>query len=293
MRIALAQMNVVAGRPDINSSVILKMIKEANNNADLIIFPGLCLTGSFFGCLNKQNAFLLDCEYYAQKIIKASNNIAVIFGSIATDDATNEIFIAAYNGELIDKQPVLTFSAKSPNKPFALNFSGNIVRLLITDITSSVEFDFSQPDISADYDLLINMSSVPFAINRNKKRHDILSYHARNTAKPVIAVNNIGIQNTGKVVYIYDGCSTAYNKDGNPAAYCEPFLNGIEYFDTDTHDICNRPFKNETESVFNALSYGIKQFLQMIQMKKVVIGASGGIDSAVAAALYWKSGGLE
>lgn len=141
-----------------------------------------------------------------------------------------------------------------------------------------------------DVDLFVNISSSPYTLNKNTKRHRVFSNQAKNTHTPLIYVNNIGIQNNGKTIYTFDGSSTIYDSSGNIAACCQPYQESLVIVDMDLTKATPTPIKLaeeiETPAIFHALEYGIKKFTKQIGMDKVVIGVSGGIDSAVAAALY-------
>lgn len=142
-----------------------------------------------------------------------------------------------------------------------------------------------------DVDLFVNISNSPYTLGKNNKRNRVFASHAKATSAPLIYVNNIGIQNNGKTIYTFDGSSTVYDADGKIIAMNAPY--------TDKLTIVDVPLKNEPActaieinedtdiaNIYTALRYGIKKFLQDIHMEKIVIGVSGGIDSAVAAALY-------
>ncbi|MCR5175830.1 MAG: NAD(+) synthase [Anaerovibrio sp.] len=155
----------------------------------------------------------------------------------------------------------------------------------------SDNYHFSPVDVLAEkgIDFLVNISSSPYTIGKNTKRHKIFGNTAKATGAPLFYVNNIGIQNNGKTVYTFDGASTVYSTKGYPVDCIDKYTENLHYIDFET--ISQLPEykpnpKKEIGNIFDSLAYGIKAFLADIGMKKVVIGISGGIDSAVAAALY-------
>lgn len=138
-------------------------------------------------------------------------------------------------------------------------------------------------------DLIINLSSSPFTLGKNNKRNRVFSRQARETGVPLIYVNNVGLQNNGKTVYTFDGFSTVYDRQGRIIAYCPPFTETLEYLELAGEPSLpprSVPDDFTIDSLYQAVSYGIRKFLQSINMTKVVIGISGGIDSAVNAALF-------
>ncbi|SHJ91165.1 NAD(+) synthase [Propionispora hippei] len=140
--------------------------------------------------------------------------------------------------------------------------------------------------------LIINISSSPYTLNKNNKRNRVFSEQARYAGVPLIYVNNVGLQNNGKTLYTFDGFSTVYNGQGDVVAYCPPF---IALTQTITLDLQTKglelppittPNDQDMKSMYTALRYGVEKFTAAIGIRKVVIGISGGIDSAVSAALY-------
>jgi len=133
----------------------------------------------------------------------------------------------------------------------------------------------------------IKNSSEPFSLN--KKSPDKINC-------PVIRVGCVGIQNTGKTIYTFDGASAVYNSRGELVQRAEPFKECLNFVDLEKIDkmpAITLPEVSEAEKIYQAINFGVKEFLAQIGMKKVVIGVSGGIDSAVAAAIYVKVLGAE
>ena len=86
LKIACGQMEIIAGRPDLNTKKILQVINLARKEAvDILVFPELTVPGSLIGDLWEQISFLKDCEAYGQQIVAATQGIAVIFGNVAID----------------------------------------------------------------------------------------------------------------------------------------------------------------------------------------------------------------
>lgn len=143
-------------------------------------------------------------------------------------------------------------------------------------------------------DLIVNCSSSPYTIHKQKQRRALFSAQAKQYHTPIAYTNHVGIQNNGKNIYIYDGCSTLYDVNGSVVEEVPAFENTVR--PTLLKDTVWQPQPTvslQTEStptyiptLFKALQYGIRQFLAQTGIKKIVIGASGGIDSALNAALY-------
>ncbi|MDB5104974.1 MAG: nadE [Fibrobacteres bacterium] len=173
-------------------------------------------------------------------------------------------------------------------------------------------------------DFLLNLSSSPFTAGKNEKRNRVFSYKVRNLGIPLFYVNCVSLQNNGKTVFTFDGRSTAYAADGRIRAESAAFAPDLTpvalEWRGDKADLAapqdpaapsggptakaakpggkaegkapERKTKSDAEADRHireyhlALRYGAKAFLDSIGQDRVVIGVSGGIDSAVAAALY-------
>lgn len=140
--------------------------------------------------------------------------------------------------------------------------------------------------------LLCNLSCSPYTLGKNRKRNRLFSAQARAAGIPLIYCNNVGIQNNGKNIFTYDGCTSAYNGDGTLVTSAEMYADTTLEFTWDTSQNCINPtcapakLPQEPESVYKALRYGTAKFLQQCGIKRMTIGLSGGIDSAVTAAMY-------
>ncbi|MBW5382472.1 nitrilase-related carbon-nitrogen hydrolase, partial [Brachyspira pilosicoli] len=112
MKIAICQFEIIPSMPVINASKMIKYIEEARDNeADIIVFPELSVSGYMVGDMWESESFVRECERLGEEIIKASKDIYVIFGNIALDKAKknfdgrvrkyNALFVAK-DGKLID-----------------------------------------------------------------------------------------------------------------------------------------------------------------------------------------------
>lgn len=138
--------------------------------------------------------------------------------------------------------------------------------------------------------LLFNLSSSPFTLGKNDKRHRMLSAACRRLAVPMLYVNHRGLQNNGKTCYTFDGMTAAYDAAGTLVGEAAPYTEEISHFLFDAETRALRPetpmLPHTGDMLLPALRYGVSEFLSAIHASRVVIGLSGGIDSAVNAALY-------
>ncbi len=338
LRIALGQMEVMPGRPDLNCRTMLDMIEEARaQKAEIVIFPEMALPGYFLGDTWEQRAFLLDCKEYGRIVVAASRDICVLFGNVGVDwnKIGDDGRVRKYNAFFIAQDGRLRggenypypFRIKTlqPNyrefddtrhfyslRKLALEMGKAVEELLLpVDIEMAGEpfklgcilcedgwsEEYAVKPIAAIHrngpvNLYVNISASPFTLGKNNKRNRVFSKQVAAAGVPLIYVNNVGIQNIGKTVYTFDGYSTVYDAAGETIDYCPPFSAGLKIVELDLSACAGKrpgvkvPDDRDIASIYKALHYGVSKFLSAIGMKKVVIGVSGGIDSAVSACLY-------
>lgn len=138
-------------------------------------------------------------------------------------------------------------------------------------------------------DFVVNLSSSPYTIGKNETLQRRFAREAAALHVPIFYVNHVGVQNNGKTVYPFDGRSTVYDRHGQiraaAPAYQETLLS-ISLEILEERPVVSAAAPDETEDLFHALTYGLRHFMDALSLRRVVIGLSGGIDSAVAAALF-------
>lgn len=140
-------------------------------------------------------------------------------------------------------------------------------------------------------DFLVNASASPFTFDKNHKRHRVFMAASSAVKRPVVYVNKTGVQNNGKTVFTFDGSSCVYDGAGNvlegPAAFEEGTLDvDLPRAGAGSFGGPVPPLRDSIATLSKAVLYGTERFLRQCGADRVVIGASGGIDSAVVASLY-------
>lgn len=198
-------------------------------------------------------------------------------------------------------------------KPIKIKFGDKTIKigLFICEDGWTENYRINLPELLTKNgaELLINLSCSPFTLNKNKKRNNLFSIQAKTNNIPLIYCNNIGLQNTGKNIFTFDGESTVYSKNGTILTNIPKYKECLTYINysfnkkdlVNINDVTNINTTltktsgkiNETVEIYTALNYGIKKFFEQLNLKKITIGLSGGIDSAVTAALFTKILGPE
>ena len=335
VRLALAQMPVVAGNPRANAAWMMKEIALAKTRAvDIIVFPELCVPGYLIGDELEDESFIRDVWCWNDRIVETTNGseMVVIFGTYAIDreDAVGEdgrlrklnAGLIAQNGELLRNHAGLPFFVKTlmpkyrmfdderhflslPKlaveqgvaieellQPFDVTIRGEVLRLGAIICEDMWDQDYSvQPGkvlAAHGIDLMANISCSPWGWQKNRARHKNVCRLALDIKVPFIYVNNVIPQNNGKNFIVFDGATTVYNEFGDVAAYLKPYWSGVEDVIV-TPGMSSISYKevDDITQLFDGLISGLHGYFLTIpeRMRKVVIGLSGGVDSAVVAAL--------
>lgn len=129
---------------------------------------------------------------------------------------------------------------------------------------------------------LINLSASPFTLEKAAQRHDLLSGLAKKHRMPLIYVNQVG----GNDELIFDGESMVFNSRGELVAMARAFDEDLRIVDLDALPApVILPPMDGAEAAFRALVLGTRDYLHKCGFKEAVLGLSGGIDSAVTAAI--------
>ncbi len=145
-------------------------------------------------------------------------------------------------------------------------------------------------------DLLINISCARFADNSLQRRHNTLAKYASAAAKPLLHVNSVGIQNDSKNIFIGAGMSGVYDRAGQFFGldpFAEKILTQSIPLDKAIQPGPVVPATDNYDAIYQALLYGIGEFTRQCKLERITIGLSGGIDSAVTAALCCQALGQE
>ena len=130
-------------------------------------------------------------------------------------------------------------------------------------------------------DLIVNLSASPFNINKPAIRHEMVAALARTYSRAICYCNAIG----GNDQLIFDGNSIAVNSGGAVIAQLASFAEDEAVVDTDSPIVLAFREPDASSDLFHALSLGLRDYMAKCGFKSAVLGLSGGIDSAVVAAI--------
>ena len=143
-------------------------------------------------------------------------------------------------------------------------------------------FDPVEALVKSGGNLVLNISASPFWLGKREFRREMLASIARTQKVPVAMVNQIG----GNDSLVFDGSSLVLNPAGEVIAQGKSFEEDLIYFDSDrlTGEI-HAQIEGEEASVYSALVLGTRDYVRKCGFRQVIVGLSGGIDSALTAAI--------
>ena len=133
----------------------------------------------------------------------------------------------------------------------------------------------------AGAEIIVNMAASPYEIGKAAMREDLFARQARRAATPIVFVNQVG----GDDELIFEGASCVVTSDGEVAARATSFEEDMLVVDTDSLAGPCEPLGDETERLSAALKLGLRDYAVKCGFSSVVLGLSGGLDSAVVATL--------
>jgi NAD+ synthetase len=306
MKIALAQFNPVVGDFEGNAKRIREISCAAKRGgADLAVFSELCLCGYPPQDLIERPAFE---ERNRKELARLSSEVAIpsLVGYVgkAQDDTgkpvANCAALIAGGRILFEQRKMLLptydvfdetryFQPAHTQHVFALG--SETLGITICEDTWNDKNFWTQRLYARDpvaeiaakgSTVLLNISSSPYTMGKRSLRHDMLSAIVRKHGLAMVYVNQVG----GNDSLVFDGSSMALAPDGSVAARAKSFEEDLVFFDTtsckgDVHD----SIEEEIGAVYGALVLGARDYVHKCGFRKVVIGLSGGIDSALVATI--------
>ena len=312
MKIALAQINQTVGDFKKNTEKICLSINRAKRKgADLIAFPELAVTGYPPKDFLDIPAFVEENLKVLEEITHSVSGIAAIVGFVdknkrpygklvhnAAAFIQDQKIVSVHHKSLLPTYDVFDecryFEPAHTISP--IRFKNYTLGISICeDIWNDEEFwtrplyeiDPIENLISNGANIIINISSSPFTVGKHEEiRLRMLTHDAVKYKVPFIYVNQVG----GNDDLVFDGNSTVINAQGKLIAQAAIFEEDLMVVDIENPSVHVQPKRySPIETIHMALIAGLRDYVIKCGFKKVVIGLSGGIDSAVTAALAVES----
>lgn len=287
MRLALAQINCTVGDLSGNRQKIIAFIGQARQvGADLIIFPELATTGYPPEDLLLKPKFINDNLLSLRAIVRASEGIATYVGFVdrrgkylfnagafIVDKTLKEIYhkINLPNYAVFDEKRYF----REGNRCSVLSFQQNKIGLgICEDIW--VEKGPYREEAKRGAKIILNINASPYHAGKIKERERMLRARARSTRAQVVYVNMVG----GQDELVFDGGSLIFDAKGRKIASAAQFREELLLVDLEGNNKIS-PRLEELPEIYEALLLGVKDYVRKNGFKEVVVGMSGGIDSAL------------
>ena len=316
MKVALAQFNPTVGDFAGNTARILALAQRAKERgADLAVFSELCICGYLPQDLLERPAFI-DRNQKELKQLAAKLALPAIVGFVGktkTKNGTgsgiaNKAALLSGRKVVFEQSKMLLptydvfdesryFQPATEQKVFEFG-SEKLGITICEDVWNDKNFwavrrydrDPVTELVGQGTSVLINISASPYTIDKRALRVDMLRSIALSHQLPIVYVNQVG----GNDSLIFDGASVALTLDGKVAAQAAAFEEDLVLFDTATGqgEIHEQP-PEEIAYAYRALVMGTRDYVRKCRFEKTLVGLSGGIDSAVVAAIAVEALGAE
>jgi NAD+ synthase (glutamine-hydrolysing) len=324
MKIAIAQLNPTIGDLPGNAHKILEAAQQAAAaGSRLLLTPELSLCGYPPRDLLLNPSFVEAMGIELQQLARdLPPNLAVLVGTVEQNlkahisggkTLFNSIALleAGTIKQIFHKQLLPTYDVFDERRYFEPGLQANYFTLdninigvtICEDLWNDEEFWGKRSYVAnpiADLaiigvDLIVNLSASPYTVGKQRFREAMLNHSAVRFQQPVIYVNQVG----GNDDLIFDGCSFALNRQGEIRCRARGFATDLVVieFDETQRDLQSGSVVAEYESsdaeIWQALVLGVQDYSRKCRFCKVVLGLSGGIDSALVAAIATAALGKE
>lgn len=318
MKIALAQLNYKIGAFGQNTDKIIHAIENAKAaKADLIVFAELAIGGYPAKDLLRNAVFIDECARQIDVIASHCTDIECIIGSpIRNQDREGKsLFNAAVHiskgkvNAIYKKTLLPDYDVFDEYRYFEPNDNLQCIQVGAIKVALTVCEDLWDDGGDNSYvgdlmselakespDLIINIAASPFSYTHFKNRLGVLQRNVLKANAPLIYVNQVGAHTD----IIFDGRSVALDRNGEIVAELKKFEEDLQYVDFLNNTILPteqvaiiQTEPSEIELIHDALVLGLRDYFSKSGFKKAVLGLSGGIDSAIVAALAIEALGSE
>lgn len=317
MRIALGQINTTVGAFAANVDKMIIFARRASElGAEVVVFPELSLTGYPPRDLVERPSFLEAAERHLAELAEAfsSLQIAGVCGTVTRADRgagkqVQNSAVVLHRGKILfrqDKMLLPTYDVFDEGRYFLPAEKQKLSALcgrktaltICEDAWNDRRYwerrlytrDPVEELATAGAEVLLSINASPYHMGKRVQRRDIFASTAQRYRIPVVYVNQVG----GNDHLVFDGSSFAMDAHGRVTAAAKSFEEDLVTVDIDTGmGQRHETFADENEAVYQALVLGTCDYLQKCGFRKVLIGISGGIDSALVAAIAVEAVGRE
>ncbi len=292
MRLVLAQIDPTVGDLDGNRELILARIEEARvAGADLVVLPELAVTGYPPEDLLLRPGFVRAARASLERIAAETQGVVALVGVPLHDGDLYNACAICRDGEVAGwyrKWHLPNYGVFDEKRYFAPGDELALVEVAGTKVGITICEDMWVPGapttdlVAAGAELVVNLSASPFHAGRAQEREAIFTARARESRVPVALCNTVG----GQDELIFDGHSLFVGSDGTVLARAPGFEETLLVVDLERPETAGlAPLADDLEQMRCALVLGLRDYVSKNGFDAVLVSVSGGIDSALTAAL--------
>lgn len=307
LQIVMAQVNLMVGDLDGNTHKIAQSIDAAKSEfgADLIVFPELSITSYPPEDLLHRNTFLQRVKKALKKICEKSTGIDVLLGyPEAGEDGLYNVASYIRDGHILAtyrKHNLPNYSVFDEMRYFRPGSDPVVVDLkgVPIGITICEDVWFAEPirkAVNKGAELILNLNASPFDLHKPHERSHALQKRVQEHHKPIVYVNLVG----GQDELVFDGASFVMDANGSIVNRAPSFEEGLFLAAFEIQGKKLKPLvdtthtqPNEIEAIYKALVVGVRDYVEKNRFPGVIMGLSGGIDSALTLAIAADAIGAE
>lgn len=307
MLVSIAQINLHVGNIQANTRRIIDCISAARRDgADLVVFPEMTITGYSPEDLLLRPAFLEHSDRALAEIADHTAGIAALVGhpKLRNGDLFNSVSILK-NGQITaiyDKKRLPNYGVFDERRYFSAGSETTIVMLDSIPTALSICEDLWSPEHARSASamgarLILSVNASPFRSSISAQRKEFLAQRAEETGLGFVYVNLVG----GQDELVFDGGSLVVDNNGRVVFQAPQFEEGqylVEITDSSSglefraRAHAKEPLSNP-EAIYRCITLGVKDYVQKNGFKGVIVGLSGGIDSALTTAIAVDALGAE
>ncbi len=299
LRIALAQINTLVGDVPGNARLVIETAErlKSDNAADLVVFPELTLTGYPPEDLLFHSGLRWRVEKAVKAVCEASDGIGIVVGYpyyAGERDIYNaaSLFLGGGTEATYFKQKLPNYAVFDEKRYFQEGKESALVTLGDFRIAITICEDIWLPEPAADAaklgaDLILNLNASPFSTDKAEMRTDVLRQRGQESAVPVVYVNAIG----GQDELVFDGGSMVTDASGEAVVSAEPFEEQtlVATFTKTADGVSiegpSARYPDTMARIYRAIVLGTRDYVNKHKFPGIVLGLSGGIDSALTLAI--------
>ena len=321
LRIGLCQVNFVVGDLEGNLERILERLREADAaGADLAAFPELAVSGYPPEDLLAKPRFLADCRDILERLAAAASRCVAVVGLPLADAQTGAVYNAAAicaEGAVagfVRKSQLPNYGVFDERRYFSPGTPGPLFRIGGVNVGVSICEDLwidggaVNELAEAGAEVILNLNASPYSQGKVAERMELLRRRAGEIRRPIAYVNLVG----GQDELVFDGNSMLFDASGDCSARAGAFVEQTLMVDVEVREPARaadssfplvnvsvpqtealpplrppepQPVQSSVSEVYSALVLGTRDYVKKNGFDRVCLGVSGGVDSALTAAI--------